>query len=185
MTNTSKRTKQDIINVAFDIVRKSGIEKVSAREIAKRLSCSIQPVFYYFNNMDSLKKELLKYSLNYYQKFLLDDSGNQPNYKQIGMNYIKFAKEESNLFKFIFMGDYHIKVKNFSAFDNSYTKVEETICEEYKIVSDKAEKIHLKMWMFTHGIACLVANGTIDFSDDEIKMLLTEEFQLLMKNEIK
>ena len=41
------------------------------------------------------------------------------------------------------------------------------------------------MWMFTHGIACLVANGTIDFSDDEIKMLLTEEFQLLMKNEIK
>ena len=101
------------------------------------------------------------------------------------MNYIKFAKEESNLFKFIFMGDYHIKVKNFSAFDNSYTKVEETICEEYKIVSDKAEKIHLQMWMFTHGIACLVANGTIDFSDDEIKILLTEEFQLLMKNEIK
>ena len=36
------------------------------------------------------------------------------------------------------------------------------------------------MWIFTHGIATLVATKTINFSDQEIEDLLTKEFQALM-----
>ena len=107
---------------------------------------------------------------------------NNAKYKEIGKNYIKFAKEETNIFKFIFMGDYHIKIDNFREFDPSYKEIEQILEEKYKITKKEVRKFHLKMWMFTHGIACLIATRTCDFSDKEISKLLTEEFTALIKN---
>ena len=67
-------------------------------------------------------------------------------------------------------------------FVKSYEEVEKILQVQSKISSDKVKKMHLKMWMFTHGIACLIATNTCDFTDDEISMLLTEEFQALMND---
>ena len=36
------------------------------------------------------------------------------------------------------------------------------------------------MWIYTHGIACLCVTKTINFTDEEIKELLTNEFRALM-----
>ena len=36
------------------------------------------------------------------------------------------------------------------------------------------------MWMFSHGIATLVASHTVSLSDEQIKELLSLEFQALM-----
>ena len=36
------------------------------------------------------------------------------------------------------------------------------------------------MWIFSHGIATLVANDTVNLSDEQIKKLLSDEFQALM-----
>lgn len=35
-------------------------------------------------------------------------------------------------------------------------------------------QFHLKVWIFTHGLATLVATQTIEISDQEIERLLTE-----------
>lgn len=184
MSSISRISKEDIIKVSFKIVREKGIDGVNAREIAKRLNSSVQPIFYHFSNMEDLKKEVLNYSLDYYKKFILNFETNEPKYKQIGINYIKFAREESNLFKFIFMGDYHIKIEEFSSFDDSYKQVEAFLNVQNQISSNKVERFHLKMWIFTHGIACLIATNTCLFSDDEISILLTEEYQALIKDVI-
>ena len=39
---------------------------------------------------------------------------------------------------------------------------------------------HTKMWIFCHGIATLLASGTVKLTDEQIKNLLTSEFQALM-----
>ena len=36
------------------------------------------------------------------------------------------------------------------------------------------------MWLYTHGIACLIATETLTISDEEISKLLTEEYKALM-----
>ena len=95
--------------------------------------------------MEDLKKEVLNYSLDYYKKFILNFETNEPKYKQIGINYIKFAREESNLFKFIFMGDYHIKIEEFSSFDDSYKQVESFLDVQNQISSNKVKRFYLKM----------------------------------------
>ena len=39
-------SKENILNAAYDITRKYGINKVSNRELAKYLNCSIRPIYY-------------------------------------------------------------------------------------------------------------------------------------------
>ena len=120
--------------------------------------------------------------MDYYRKFLLTFKGDTPKYRQVGLNYIRFAKEESNVYKFIFMGDYQIKIEEFAFFDKSYTEVEKTLQIQNGLSVEMAKKFHLKMWLFVHGIACLIATNTCIFSDEEISKLLAEEFQILRKS---
>ena len=174
--------KEDIILCAFNILKSSGIEHVNARAIAKELNTSVQPIFYQFENMNEVKEKLLNYALDYYKKYLLNFTDNLPKYKQVGLNYIGFAQNEANIFKFIFMGNYHIDINNFNDFDSSYSLVEE-ILEEYNDLSNEdAKNIHLKMWLFTHGIASLIATKTCCFSNSYISDLLTNEFNALIAN---
>ena len=180
MSKKEKIQKRDIIIAAFEILREKGIEKLTVRDIAKKLHCSIQPVFYKFNSMEDLKKELLEYSLTYYNDLLFQFKNEESKYKEIGINYINFARNESNIFKFIFMGDYDIKIEEMAYFDKSYEEVEKILQKQNDISMKIVKRFHLKMWMFTHGIACLLATHTVEFSDKEISDLLTEEFQALL-----
>lgn len=182
MASVSRITKEDIVKAGFEIIREKGIDRVNAREVASKLNSSVQPIFYRFTNMEELKQELLAYSLEYYRNFILNFKGDTPKYRQIGLNYIQFAKKESYLFKFIFMGEYQIKIEEFSFFDKSYNEVEKTLQIQNKLSPELAKKFHLKMWLFVHGISCLIASNTCIFSDEEIGKLLAEEFQILRKS---
>lgn len=182
MPTTLKITKNNILDAAFNIVRESGIESVSNREIAKKLNSSIRPIYYQFKNVDELKAELYskmeKYFYDYIIENIIDDV---PKYKQIGINYIKFARDEKNLFKVLFMSEFDYAPKKFiSKEENDFNRVMKFAKNSTRLSDNKIEDFHVKMWLFTHGIATLVATKTIKFTDDEIKQLLSQEFQALM-----
>lgn len=180
MPKQAKIQKEDIIAVAFEILRENGIGKVTVRDIAEKLHCSIQPIFYQFKTMEELKKMLLEYTKNYYNEFLFDFKTDLPKYKETGINYIRFAKEESNLFKFLFMEDYDIEIEQMAYFNRSYDEVENILQIQNKFSREIAKNFHKKMWLFTHGIACLIATNTCSFTEKEISSLLTDEFECLL-----
>ena len=171
-----------IINTAFEIAREKGFEKISNRELAKKMNCSIRPIYYQFKNVEELNKELYKKIERYFYEFLIDNMiKDVPLYKQIGINYIKFAIAENNLFKFLFMTE--IKDEP-SAFITTDEKGFEEVVKAIKIstkLSDKDIKsFHIKMWIFAHGIATLSATKSVKFTDEQIQDLLSQEFQALM-----
>ena len=182
LPTTTKITKEMIINTAFEIAREKGFEKISNRELAKKMNCSIRPIYYQFKNVEELNKELYKKIERYFYEFLIDNMiKDVPLYKQIGINYIKFAIAENNLFKFLFMTE--IKDEP-SAFITTDEKGFEEVVKAIKIstkLSDKDIKsFHIKMWIFAHGIATLSATKSVKFTDEQIQDLLSQEFQALM-----
>ena len=182
LTTTTKITKEMILNTAFEIAREKGFEKISNRELAKKMNCSIRPIYYQFKNVEELNKELYKKIERYFYEFLIDNMiKDVPLYKQIGINYIKFAIAENNLFKFLFMTE--IKDEP-SAFITTDEKGFEELVKAIKIstkLSDKDIKsFHIKMWIFAHGIATLSATKSVKFTDEQIQDLLSQEFQALM-----
>ena len=49
-------TKEMVENAAFEIARSSGIEQVMVKTIAKKVGCSVQPIYSYCKNMEGLRK---------------------------------------------------------------------------------------------------------------------------------
>lgn len=94
MPKNIRISKDMILEAAFEIVRQFGIEKLSNRELANKLKCSIRPIYYQFENVEELQKELYSKIEKYFYDFLLNNMVEEiPKYKQVGINYIKFAKK--------------------------------------------------------------------------------------------
>ena len=100
-------TKEEIIKTALDLVRQSGAEAINARAIANALLCSTQPIFSNFATMEALQSAVLRKAYDYYLSFLKREveGGAYPQYKAMGMAYVRFAKEERELFRLLFMRD--------------------------------------------------------------------------------
>ena len=55
----TKITREEIIRAALKITRERGIEAATAKEIAKKLKCSIQPVYWVFECMENLRAAVI------------------------------------------------------------------------------------------------------------------------------
>ena len=182
MPKSVKITKEKILEAAFSIVREKGIESLSNRELAKKLNSSIRPIYYQFKNVEELNNELYIKIEKYFYKFLMDKMvDNIPPYKQVCINYIRFAKEETNFFKFLFMSGSDLVPKEFISRDNEdYQELTKLIKLSTQLKDEDIADFHTKMWVFTHGIAMLVATDTVKLTESQIKELLSLEFQALM-----
>ena len=181
MPKNIKITKEMILNAAFEITKKDGISKVSNREIAKKLNCSIRPIYYQFKNSDELFNSLYNMIHEYFYKFILANLNDKfPKYKQVGLNYIKFAREEKNFYQVLFLN----KNCNLDTFngnnDSNFNKVKDFIKISTNLSNEDINDFHFKMWTFCHGLATLLANDKIYLTDDQIKILISMEFQALM-----
>ena len=182
LPKTLKITKEMILDTAFDIARSGGLEDVSNREIASRLGCSIRPIYYQFKNTDELKGELYAKIEKYFYTYLMDNMRDDiPPYKQVGINYIRFAREESHLFRILFMSETNLLPMGFVTKDeDDFRELAKFIKFSTKLSDDDIKTFHVRMWLFAHGIASLVASNTVVFSDTQIEKLLSYEFQALM-----
>lgn len=187
MTKSVKITKEMILDAAFNITRKYGIDKVSNRELAKYLDSSIRPIYYQFKNAEELNKELYgKIEVFFYNYIFSNMNDNMPKYKQVGIKYIEFAKEEKEFFKVLFMTKTNYLPDEFVSSDKKdYEHLEKLIKLSTNLSDDEVKSFHVKMWMFTHGIACLVASEAVSIAPSQIQELLTSEFQALMLLEEK
>lgn len=99
-----KITKEEIVDTALNLVREAGEQALNARSIAAKLRCSTQPVFSNFETMDDLHNAVKETAYAEYQSYLKTEmeAGKYPPYKASGMAYIRFAREEKELFKLLF-----------------------------------------------------------------------------------
>ncbi len=187
MPTSLKISKDMILDTAFKIAQSEGLESVSNRRIAKELNCSIRPIYYQFKNVLELHKDLYVRIEKYFYKYVFDNTiSSVPLYKQIGINYIKFAKEENKLFHILFMSETKLFCEDFIKEDvEDYKELENIIKISTNLSEEDVLSFHTKMWIFTHGIATLIATNTVRFTEVEIQKLLSQEFDALMSLEEK
>lgn len=171
MPPSVKLKKEDIIEKAFELTRKNGFENITARSLAKELDCSTQPIFSSYENMDTLKRDVYKKAQTFFEEFMNVDSKNEyPHFLNMGIKYLELAKHERHLFKLICMSD-NFKLKSL-----------------YDLAGDNIpiqnKKQFVKMWIFTHGVASIIATNNTDIDDDEIKNLLIEVFMDFGQSEL-
>ena len=180
-----KIQKEDIIQESVTIVSQEGINALNARKIAKKLGCSTQPLFYIYENMDDLKKDVMNEIVKIFDIEVLKSETGQLEYKDIGINYIRFAKEEPELFKIMFNRQINEGAFDFIDLTGSAETILETISKQTGMSNEDAKQFHLRMWLYVNGIASLVANQTVEFNDEEIAELLKDQYISMLLYEVK
>ncbi|MBQ1186774.1 MAG: TetR/AcrR family transcriptional regulator [Clostridia bacterium] len=176
MPPKAKVNKQDIINAALNIVKTNGVEAVNARSLASTLGCSTQPIFSNFKSMEELEEAAIFAAYQIYLGFLKaeTESDKYPKYKAFGMAYIRFAREEKELFKLLFM-------RNRTSEDLSpspdFNESVELIAKSHNINKEKATLMHLEMWVFVHGIGTMLATSFLPLDEEAISKMISDVYQ--------
>lgn len=164
--------REDIIDTAYNIVKEEGFESINARRIAKELGCSIQPIFHNFTTMDELNKAVYDKMSDKCREYMFKNSDKEKAYKEMGLGYISFAKDYPEFFKAIFMQKTNLDAESFIMSDFTADDIVRIGQGFTGYDYEEQKKFHVKVWIFTHGIACLLATNTAKFTDEEIEELL-------------
>lgn len=172
-----KISQATIVNAAIELIREKGMESLNARELAKKLGCSTQPIFRTFANMEELKKFLYIQVEEFYNQYVLKGMNSSIPFLGIGLAYIDFAFKEKNLFKLLFMSD-HFKTKSVHEMvegeDNK--EIIRMISKSAGLSEAAAKQLFLEIWLVTHGIASFVATNTCGYGMEEIEGILKDAF---------
>lgn len=177
MSPKCKFTREEIINTALSITRESGISAVTARAVGARLSSSSKVIFSLFQNMEELQAEVMKAADRLYQDFLKEDmsSGKYPPYKGSGMAYIRFAREERELFKLLFMRDR--TGEKIGDGKEELKPILELVQKSTGLSEDDAYMFHLEMWIYVHGIATMAATSYLEWDSELTSRVLTDAYE--------
>ena len=174
-----KITKEDIINTTLSLVRLEGSAAINARRVAAELGCSTQPVFSNFSCMEQLQVAVLAAAYEVYLGFIGAEveSEKYPRYKSFGLAYIRFAREERELFKLLFMRD-RTGEELSPAVD--FKESVDMIAAANGFAREVAERFHLEMWATVHGIGTMLATSFLNLDEALISDMITDVYQGLL-----
>ncbi len=178
MPPKAKITREMIVETAFEIVRKEGADKVTARSISEHLSCSTQPVLYYFSTVEDIKKAVYKKADEYHTAYLMDMEMTCENpMLAIGMNYIRFAIEERNLFRFLFQSNEFSEISMLDLLETEeLLPMLVMLQSELDISMQAAKEVFSTLFIFSHGYASLYANNTMIYNEQDVIKALNKIF---------
>ena len=170
--------EETLINGAVKIIRDNGIEELSARKLAKIVGCSTQPIFRIFKNMDELKDKVYDVVYEIHQKFINKEQTHQVAFIGVGLSYIRFARKEKNLFKFLFMSNVSKYNNILDMAENEQGKIyAEMIQKSTGLSYDASKQIYINTWLIIHGIASMMATTNSELSDEEIETIIFDAFK--------
>ena len=168
-----KISKEDIVNMSVELVREWGADALNARNIAQKLGCSTQPIFSNFSSLEEVIDETRKAAHRAYLGYIEREVASEryPAYKAFGMAYMRFAEEEKELFKFLFMCD---NAGGRTGETEDFSASVEMIMTANGISREKAERMHFEMWCFVHGIGTMLATSFIQLDWENISQMTSD-----------
>lgn len=178
MARKEQITKEMILNTAFALTRKEGIDNVTARKLAAEIGCSTQPIFRVYANMNELYSEIYQKAIDafgeYYENFV---SKMDTPFIHLGLAYINYAKEERKLFQLLFQSDDRGDISLYELLNGQVGAVSKEISKAAAAGCKNPSGLFMKMWIFIHGCACMVLTGDYDLTEEETIDLLQDMYK--------
>ena len=154
MAPKNKFTKEEMVEAALRVVRARGIDGLTAKTLADELGTSTQPVFTAFGSMDGVKQEVYAAAVRVYDGYTDAGLREQVPFLGVGMQYIRFAREQPELYHLLFLA----RAQEYSAMQSMQhlqTLVRPTLMDIYRITGEEADLYFRDLWLVVHSLATL------------------------------
>lgn len=183
MARKKEISRDKILDVAYKMAVKDGIEGLTARSIAKTGHFSTQPLYLEFNNMNDLREQVLKKISDDLRTKTLQQSYTGDALIDLDLSYIEFAQKHVNLFRAMFVdGKFGSKVISDTLMDLGIEKFKEQY-PDTQYDEDRVRDIVIANWISTTGMAALVVNKIATFNQTQIINVLNAQIHDAMLND--
>lgn len=183
MARKKEISRDKILDVAYKMAVKDGIEGLTARSIAKTGHFSTQPLYLEFNNMNDLREQVLKKISDDLRTKTLQQSYTGDALIDLDLSYIEFAQKHVNLFRAMFVdGKFGSKVISDTLMDLGTEKFKEQY-PDTQYDEDRVRDIVIANWISTTGMAALVVNKIATFNQTQIIDVLNAQIHDAMLND--
>ena len=174
MPPKNKFTRDQVIETAVQVVRKKGLDGLTAKTLAAELGTSTQPIFSYFDTMDAVKKEVYRAAITRYDRYSAKGLQDTIPFFGFGLQYIRFAREEPELYRLLFLNQSsHNGFGAITAMKHSQETVRPFQMNLYHLSSEEADRYFRDLWLVVHSLATLIVTDDCPYSDEEIGRILT------------
>ena len=185
MPPKAKYTREEIVQIALDLVSEKGIGALNARNLGAAMGTSTRPVFTAFKNMNELTEEVKIAAMHRFDEYAKDDpETGVPAFKNVGLQMILFATEQPKLFQLLYMTENEQSV----SFDNllesklggTCQMCIEFIMRDYGLNPEESKLLFRSVWMYTFGIGVLIASKVCRYDEEEVSVMLSQQFRSVM-----
>ena len=172
-------TREQIVSSALELVREQGMEALTARGLGEKLGASSKPIFSWFRSMEQVQAAVMEAADQVYQTYLKSgmQEGKYPPFKAAGMAYIRFAKEEKQLFRLLFMRDRSHDPHQEKEGAEVAALMTELVQKNAGLNEQSARMLYLENWIYVHGIASMIATGYLEFDEADISVMMTDVYR--------
>ncbi|WP_414838663.1 TetR/AcrR family transcriptional regulator [Carnobacterium sp. TMP28] len=172
--------KSHILDTAYAVVKKEGFEGFTARNIAKTMDCSTQPIYLEFKNMDDLKNELYVKIKDYLTETIFANDRSEDPILNICLNFVHFAKDEPIFFKALFLENHLEPKKMHNLPYEEMLKAFEDQAQTNSLSEAEKRVLFETIWISVYGTAALLAQNLIELDEVALKNSLEKKINELI-----
>ncbi len=166
MPPKARITGDMVADAAVEVIRRDGAEALNVRAVAAQLGCSTQPVMYHFPTVEELRREAYARADRIHTVSILKAEPGTDPLLGMGLNYIRFARDERNLFRFLFQTGTAPEMELTELLQSGeLAPLIAAVREEAGIGEEQAGRVFRILAMFVHGYASLIADHGIKYDE--------------------
>lgn len=177
-----KTSRETILAAAFEIIKNDGTDAITAKSVSAKLGTSVAPIFRVFQTIEELKSATVTTIHHFYIEYLQNYPHNRSVFFTYGLAYISFAKEYPHLFDTMMESGFFTPDAVGREVSDHLTFIADSAAELGHLEEAQAQELFYHMWLYTHGIACLVCKNSLALTDTDIQNLLVTAYQSFLRN---
>lgn len=183
MARKKEIDKQRILDAAYKLAVRGGIESLTARNIAKAVKCSTQPIYLEFENMQDLRNQVLAKISDELKSNTLQQNFTGEPLIDLDLSYLYFAKEHIDLFRAMFVdGKFGNQMIVDTLMGLGLEKFKQQFYAE-QFSEERLNHIVISNWIAATGLATLLINKMANFSQAQMISVLKAQIHEAMLND--
>ena len=169
MPRKPKYSSQELVDTAIAIIREEGEDSLSARNLVKRLGTAPATIFTHFSSMEELEKAVMTKAKALYNEYAERGFSKSLPFKGFGVEHVKFAMEEPNLYNYLFLRQKDTKtLRDLIEEEGHRERLTQEAMRVFGCSKQVAEEVFENLVIFMFGLASMCSKGLCSFTEEEL-----------------
>ncbi|MFP4211121.1 MAG: TetR/AcrR family transcriptional regulator [Alkalispirochaeta sp.] len=160
MAPKTQFTGEQIVDAAFRIACRNGMEGITVRQIAAELGSSVAPVYVNFSDLEKVRDAVVE-KIVYLSREILEESDTGRPFRDIGRASIRFARRYPVLTRDLLLRPNRYLKAYRSRIDEPLMKGMETDSDLEHLSPDQRRDLLFRMQVFQTGLTVMVGTGQL------------------------